>query len=328
MMASIVLDFDHLFAITSTPLMVLDTSLCFIAANDCYLGITARRREDLMGRFVFDAFPESGERLVSIRDSFERALQGEANSLEKYAFAIERPNGGYQEAWWTCEQQPVRDADGTIVGVMQHTRDVTSEVAAERMRDVISLEYDHRVRNLLAKISAIARRTARSADNLKQFIADFDPRISAMARSHELLVHAGWERLGLAALVASELQPYASKSEVQMHFDGPDVVLSSHVAQALGMALHELATNAVKYGALSQPSGRLDISWSVDAIDGALHFVWAETGMSGIPIPQPTGFGSTIIDQILPAETGGSAVRDFTPTGLVCTVEIPVPTKA
>lgn len=327
-MDSIGLDFDNLFAITSTPLMVLDTSLCFVAANDCYLGITARRREDLLGRYVFDAFPESGDRLATMRDSFERALKGEANSLEKLVFAIERPNGGYQDAWWTCQQQPVIDADGAVIGVMQHTRDVSAEVAADRMRDVISLEYDHRVRNLLAKVSAIARRTARSAETMQQFIADFDPRILAMARAHELLVHGGWERLGLAELVAGELNPYATQSENQLRIAGPNAALSSHVAQALGMALHELATNAAKYGAFSRAGGHLDVIWSVDATNGGLHLVWSETGMTGIAVPKPTGFGSTIIDRVLPAETGGSVTREFTPSGLVCTIEIPMPTKA
>ncbi len=326
-MDSIALDFDNLFAVASTPVMVLDTSLCFIAANDCYLDITARRREDLIGRPFFDAFPERGDRRVAMRESFERALNGEANSLEKLAFAIEKPKGSYQDRYWTCEQTPVRAAGGAIIGVMQHTRDVSSEVAAERMRNLISLEYDHRVRNMLAKVSAIARRTARSAATIQEFIADFEPRLLAMTRAHDLLVHGGWERLGLGGLVASELQPYATSSEGQLHFDGPDVVLPSHVAQALGMALHELATNAVKYGALSRPGGHLDVIWSIGAIDGALRLVWAETGMSGITDPQPSGFGSTIIDQILPAETGGSVTREFTPSGLVCSVEIPVSTK-
>jgi two-component sensor histidine kinase len=326
-MASIALDFDNLFAITSTPLMVLDTSLHFIAANHCYLGITARRWEDIAGRHVFDAFPERGERLVAIRDSFERALAGESNSLEKLVFAIERPQGGFQDAWWTCQQQPVCDADGTIIGVMQHTRDVTSEVAAERMRDVISLEYGHRVRNLLAKVSAIARRTARSADSMQQFIADFDPRILAMARAHELLVHGGWEQLGLAELVTGELKPYVTQAENQLQIAGPNVALSSHVAQALGMALHELATNAVKHGALSQPSGHLEVVWNVGASDDALHLVWIESGLNGLQTPRPNGFGSTIIDRILPAETGGTVTREFRPTGLVCTIEIPGPTR-
>ncbi|MBC7520386.1 MAG: PAS domain-containing protein [Sandarakinorhabdus sp.] len=323
------LDFDSLFAITPTPLMVLDTSLRFVAANHCYLSVTARKLEDLVGRFVFDAFPDTPERQELMRGFFEAALAGEENSQAPHPFAIVRPDGGYQDVWWMTHQLPIHNATGKIIGVLQHCRDMSDEVNAKRMRDVISTEYDHRVRNMLAKVSAVARRSAHSAGSLQQFIADFDPRIAAMARAHELLVHGGWERLGLGELVAGELQPYVGRIDGQLSTSGPNVPLSSHVAQALGMALHELATNAAKYGALSQPEGHLDVHWSLGASDGALRLVWTETGTKGgSSQPQQSGFGSTIIDRVLPAETGGAVSRAFKPGGMVCTVEIPVPTRS
>lgn len=320
------LDFNALFDLSPTPLMVLDTSLHFVAANQCYLSVTASKREELIGRYVFDVFSESPERQAEAKSCFERALAGEENEQEPHPFSIAR-RGGYVEVWWMTHHLPLHDASGSIVGVLQHCRDVTDEVDAKRMRAVISEEYDHRVRNMLAKVSAVARRTANSAGTLQNFIADFDPRIAAMARAHELLVNGGWEQLGLAELVASELQPYATGTDVQLDIAGPNASLSSHVAQALGMALHELATNAAKYGALSKSGGRLDINWTVDAGNGALRFVWRETGVANVVAPQKSGFGSTIIDRVLPAETGGSVERLFTPSGMICTVDIPVPTK-
>ncbi len=184
-MAAHNINFETMFETTPTPLMVLDTELCFVAANDCYLKVTDRQRDDLIGRYVFDAFPESGDRKAVIKDGFDRALAGEANKIEKLIFAIARPDGSFHDVYWTCQQEPVRDPDGRIIGVMQHPLDVSSEVATERMRDTISQEFDHRVRNILTKVSAIARRTARSTDTMQQFIAEFDPRISAMARAHQ-----------------------------------------------------------------------------------------------------------------------------------------------
>lgn len=317
------IDFAMMFETTPTPLMVLDTGLCFVAANDCYLKVTDRQRNDLIGCHVFDAFPESGDRKAVIKNGFDKALAGEANKIEKLLFAISRPDGSFHDVYWTCQQEPVRDAGGHIVGVMQHPLDVSSEVAAERMRDAISQEYDHRVRNILTKVSAIARRTARSTETMQQFIADFDPRISAMARAHQLLVHGGWERLGLAELVASELQPYASRNEGQIRIDGPNVTLSSRTAQAVGMALHELATNAVKYGALRQATGQLYVEWWTET--GALHLEWRETGLTNVVEPLTLGFGSKIIDRILPAETSGTVARKFLQTGMICRIEIPDP---
>ncbi len=317
------LDFQGLFATIPTPLMVLDRQLCFVAANDSYLAVTNSRWPDIAGRHVFEAFPETPERRAAIEDGFHRALAGEANSLKNLVFAIAQPDGGTRDLYWSCHHVPVRGPDGSVVGVMQNTMDVTNEIAAERMRDAISQEYDHRVRNILTKVSAIARRTARSTATMQQFIADFDPRIAAMARAHQLLVSGGWERLGLAELVDSELQPYDTGAGGQISVDGANLALNSRVAQAIGLALHELATNALKHGALSTSTGHLRITWSL--AEAGLTLVWAESGMTGLQRPENNGFGSTIIDRILPAEIEGAVTRNFTPTGLICTIVVPNP---
>jgi PAS domain S-box-containing protein len=324
-------DFQTLFQDTPTPLMVLDRHLCFMAANDCYLAMTGRTSAALIGRFVFDAFPEAEDRVAVIRAAFEQALAGETTSLERNVFAIERADGVVEDVWWDCEQRPVRAGDGAVIGVLQHAKNVSGDVAAERMREAITTEYDHRVRNLLSKVSAIARQSARSTDSLQQFIDDFDPRIMSMARAHQLLVEGSWEWVAVADLVNGELAPYRTPqpdAREGIAVAGPPVLLSSRVARALGMALHELATNAVKHGALSQAGGRLAVTWHVDQATGTLHLCWRESGMSGLEKPRAAGFGSTIIDNILPSEVGGSVNRNFTGQGLVCSITIPVPTKA
>ena len=315
------IDHDALFDAIPTSLMILDRNLCFVAASNCYLKSVDRDRADVIGRHVFDAFPENREREAIMHAAFTRALAGEDNECERQRFDITQPDGNFRDAWWTTQQIPVRDKTCAITGVLQHVTDVTAEVVSERLREAISQEYDHRVRNILTKVSAIVRRTARNSRTVEEFVDDFEPRISAMARAHKLLVHGGWETLGLADLLDGELRPYASRSEGQIGLVGPNVTLSSRVAQALGMAVHELATNALKYGALSVPAGRLAVTWQVTA--GALRLNWTETGLTGLVIPQSNGFGSTIIDRILPAETAGSVTRRFAPTGLVCTIEVP-----
>lgn len=322
-MRRLAIDFEALFQSMPTPFMVLDRDLRFIAMNNAYLAMTARTRDDLSGVFVFDAFPESGERQEATKRPFQLALAGQENTVKRNVFAIERPGVGRQDVYWDVHHTPVRDIDGAVIGVLQYALDVSAEIEAERMRDVISQEYDHRVRNMMAKISAIARQTARYNAETSEFLSEFERRIGAMARTHELLINGGWEQLGLRALVDSELEAYADKG--QSLVTGENVILSSRVGQALGMALHELAINAAKYGALSQPQGRLKVHWVHSDLGVTLH--WHETGVALTTSEMPSGFGTTIIDRVLPLETGGSVTRDITSTGLICTIVIPNPLK-
>lgn len=323
-MRRLAIDFEALFQSMPTPFMVLDRDLRFIAMNNAYLAMTARTRDDLSGVFVFDAFPESGERQEATRRPFQLALAGVENTIKRNVFAIERPGIGREDVYWDVHHTPVRDIDGAVIGVLQYALDVSAEIEAERMRDVISQEYDHRVRNMMAKISAIARQTARYNAETSEFLSEFERRIGAMARTHELLINGGWEQLGLRALVDSELEAYADKG--QSLVTGENVILSSRVGQALGMALHELAINAAKYGALSQSTGRLNVHW--DHGDHGVTLHWHETGVAMTALETPSGFGTTIIDRVLPLETGGSVSRAITSTGLICTIVIPDPLKA
>lgn len=142
---------------------------------------------------------------------------------------------------------PIFDVAGQIRGVLQQAEDVTSEVTAEAMRDVVSREFDHRVKNLLATVASIARRTAQSATSIKAFLQDFDARIAAIARTHHLLVQGGWDGLGLAELLEAALGAFTG-ADGDFIASGPAVELSGRQAQALGLAFHELATNAAKFG--------------------------------------------------------------------------------
>ncbi|MDP2410188.1 MAG: HWE histidine kinase domain-containing protein [Pseudolabrys sp.] len=328
-MAGSNVDFKRMFYMLPTPYLVLDKQLNIIDMNDQYLAVTKRTRQELIGRYVFDAFPEGEERLTMFRNAFLRAVAGEANAIVKSPFSIPRPEsegGGMREVWWTCHHMPAYDADGNIVGMVQKAVDQTAEVMAERMRDIISREFDHRVKNLLTTVGTIARRTAKTSLSTEDFIANFEARINAMARTHQLLVEGGWDGMSLFDLLSAELKPYVQSDHCRVAIEGPPVTLTGKQAETLGLAFHELATNAAKYGALKDPNAALDISWRRDA--GMITIDWSETGLHGLVPPTTRGFGSVIIEKAVPAELSGSVERDFRPRGLHCRIEIPQATAA
>ena len=306
-----------------TPLMALDTELRFVSANKAYLDVTQSRSEDLLGTYVFDAFPEEDTRVKLFGDAFRRALAGEVNSLVREPFSIRRDisaGGGMVEVFWTCHHIPLHDNSGKICGMVQNAIDVTKEVAAERMRNTISHEFDHRVKNILSKVASIARITASSASDPGAFAQDFQARIDAMASTHSLLVANGWTGSKLGDLIAREIEPYENAGQI-VRSSGPDVELSAAESQALSLALHELATNAAKYGAFSGNGGELSVTWQTTGTSFVLD--WIETGMNGLCPVDHVGFGSRIIDQVLPMELGAEVLREIRPTGLVCRVSVP-----
>ena len=320
-------DFKELFYALPSPYMMLDTELRFFDMNDAYLRVTRQSRDNLIGRLVFDAFPESPEREAVFASAFERALRGEANRLVRQPFSIPRPDsegGGFREVWWNCHHLPIHDVDGNLCGVVQKAEDVTSEVKAERLRDVITREFDHRIKNLLSVVVAIARQTANNAESPETFTAEFEERIQAMVRTHQMLVDTGWATVALGDLLEAHLEPYQNSDNACVSLSGPPVTLSSRQTQSLGMAFHELATNAAKYGAFSDAQGRLEVNWSIDGDGKTCRIEWHEDGLTDVGAPSRTGFGSTIMERVLPAELDGSVTRDFTPTGLRCTIAFPL----
>ena len=318
------LDYERLFADLPAAIYILDERLRFIHLNDAYLREVNRSREDLIGRHVFEAFPETGERLRLFQNSFDRALAGEANDLLRQRFDVpisDDPADGTRDGWWTVRCVPLRHLDGRCRGVVVKTSDVTAEVRAEQMRDIVLRELDHRMKNQLATIGAIARRTAKDAADTDEFLASFDRRLSAMARTHQMLVDGQWSGLSLADLVVSELSPYRDGVDDRIVVEGPPVTLSPAESQSLGLALHELATNAAKYGALGRDGVSLSVVWSRD--DDAVRLDWREKGLQPIVPPSRQGFGSIIVDQLLPRQIGARVRRDYRDNGLHCAIEIP-----
>jgi two-component sensor histidine kinase len=180
-------------------------------------------------------------------------------------------------------------------------------------------ELNHRVKNTLATVQAIAQQTLRGATTPETFAAAFESRLLALSQTHNALTDSQWTGAGLRQLLLHELGPYGDE---RVMLDGPDVQLPARVALSLGMVFHELATNAAKYGALST-DGQLRLTWSISDED-ALSFEWCETGGPAVVAPRRRGFGSRLIERSITGELRGTFVADYQPDGLVVRFEAPL----
>ena len=187
-------------------------------------------------------------------------------------------------------------------------------------------ELHHRVRNTLASVQAISRLTARSARTVDEFQAALTQRILSLSRTHTLLAERSWEQIALKDLIRGELAPYGGEERGGFELSGADVDLPSHLGLAIGMALHELTTNAAKHGALSQAGGRVSISWTIERADDdcILRLSWVEAGGPPVSAPTRQGFGSRLLRQTLSVQIKGQVDLSFAPEGLRATIEAPL----
>ena len=192
--------------------------------------------------------------------------------------------------------------------------------AAERDR-LLMAELDHRVKNTLANIQALVVQTSRSAETLTGFVEGLDGRIQSMAKAHSLLSESRWEGVSITRLLHEELEPFSSR-EHAVTTEGTDLVLTPKSALSLSLTIHELVTNAAKYGAFSTPGGSVAVRWSL-ADDNGISLSWAEVGGPPVQPPARRGFGSTLIERALAMETGGRATLRYLPGGVVCDVFLP-----
>lgn len=321
------IDWAAFFEAVPACLMVVDRELRFVTMNDAYLEATGRSREELVGKHIFDVFPETEEREAVFREALDRAFGGSANTIEEQPFSIKvsaGESGGTREVYWTCEHAPVRDRDGETRFVVQHATDVTAKVLADRRSAVVAAELDHRVRNMLTLVRLLGRRTARSSHTIEDFLGAFNGRLEAIERTHTMLMEENWTGTTLRALIEAELAPYMIAGGNDIEVEGPHVTLLPDDAQTLSLAIHELATNALKYGALSNSAGKLGIRWATTA-DGGFEIRWQETGAAGSSTPGHRGFGSTIIDEVTGQQLGGTVSRVFQDGRLFCTISKPGP---
>jgi two-component sensor histidine kinase/DNA-binding response OmpR family regulator len=259
--------------------------------------------------FIHTADLERIEALVHAGLSGQDTFETEAR--------IVRPNG--EMRWCICAAAMTRDVHGRVVRVSGVTIDITDRKEAEERQALLTREVDHRARNALAVTQSIVRLTR--AGTIKSYISAVEGRIGALSRAHTLLSESRWQGADLIKLVDEELSPYRTSTD-KIVASGPHVSLRPVTAQILALALHELATNAAKYGALSSPAGKIKLSWELDA--GSLRLHWVETGGPATRAPTAQGFGTKIITASVTSQLGGEAAFEWRPDGLNCTLSLPI----
>ena len=255
----------------------------------------------------------------------ERIRDGEHVAHSETAFR--QKDGG--EIWVSLTASPLKNAEGDVIGASKIARDITLRRLADEHRNILVGELNHRAKNSLAMVRAIAAQTLKGALSLDEAQLAFESRLGALARGHDLLTFGNWAGTDLASVAKAAVDEHAG-GENRFHIEGPIVSLTPATALTFTMALHELCTNAVKYGALSQSTGTVSIVWQVkeNEAQSILHLEWTEMG--GPPVTPPTrkGFGSRLVERALAMELSGEVRIHYEPAGVVCTIDAPLPQLA
>jgi PAS domain S-box-containing protein len=241
--------------------------------------------------------------------------QRPAGGQYEFEFRHVRPDDG-RTVWVRVAGVLDRDAEGRPMSATGIVEDITPLKLEEEQRQTLMAELDHRVKNVLATVQSLAIQTARRTTSLDGFLQNFSGRLKAMGSANELLTAARWRGAAIDHLAAAELGALAPG---QTAWEGPELFLTPRAANALALGLHELAANAVKYGALSVETGRVDLSWSRCG-DGGFELIWTESGGPTVGTPSRRGFGSTLLEQVTSRELNGETTIDYRPAGVQATL--------
>ena len=301
---------------------------------------------DLDANLVF--MSEGGMRVMEVSDfnaikgcPWPDFWHGSLNTEAKGAIAQARAGGvgrfrGQTDTfagntrWWDVMVTPILGEDGRPERILSVSRDITEMMeaaqalkASEAQTRLLGDELQHRIKNTLAMVQAIIRQTMKSSPDMATAQDSIDQRLAAMGRANAMLSAGGWSSSELQTLIEAALNLYDTRSD-RFQIEGPQTFLSTEAATALALMLHELGTNAAKYGALSRPSGRVAITWSLtpgpDAGSQVLNLTWREQGGPPVTVPTRRGFGSKLIERALGANLNGKADIQFRPEGVVCHV--------
>lgn len=289
----------------------------FDFANEAYLRLVGRR--DIVGRPLRLALPEVLDQgFISLLDEVRRSAEPFIGRDLPVMLARE-PGAPLEQRFLDFIYQPIVEADGSVSGVFVEGSDMTERVLANQRQRLLLDELNHRVKNTLATVQAIAQQTLRGSTTPETFAGAFESRLLALSQTHNALTDSQWAGAGLRQILSQELGPYG---EERVLMDGPETHLPARVALSLGMVFHELATNAAKYGALST-AGKLVLTWSVTA-DATLVFEWRETGGPPAAEPRRRGFGSRLIERSIANELRGVVSADYASTGLTVRFSVPL----
>ncbi|MDX6748769.1 HWE histidine kinase domain-containing protein [Geminicoccaceae bacterium 1502E] len=240
-----------------------------------------------------------------------------ANDREQGEETFVHRDGSFYPVAFTAS--PIRDEAAQVVGTIIEVRDISAEKEAQERQRLLINELNHRVKNTLATVQSIAAQSFRRSDCAEE-LALFNSRLMALSKAHNILTGETWESAGLRRLVENVVEPFGPRRFV---LEGAERRLSPKFAVTLAMVLHELATNAAKYGALSAPGGHVELSWAImESPDERLRLAWQEIGGPPVSRPARRGFGSRLLERQFAREFGAEVKLAFDPDGLACTIEV------
>ncbi|MDH7972185.1 HWE histidine kinase domain-containing protein [Sphingomonas sp. AR_OL41] len=296
-----------------------------VFANDAFLELTGFDREEVLGA-SFKSLMARGAGSQALAE-IETAFAGRADREPEICYRRKDDTS----FWASLYISPVCDEAGEIIQHFISFVDQTDQRERQAQSDMLIDELNHRVKNTLSTVQSITRQALRASDDPTVIREAIESRIFALSRSHDLLTRHKWEGAGLHDLIDAALKPFGVADGRVEHFEvaGANIRLSPKTTLALGIAFHELATNAVKYGAFSNDVGTIGIAWDTEMRpDGEqLILTWREKDGPEVVPPTHKGFGSQVIERGLAHELHGKVCLEYLPEGLVCTIDLPVPRK-
>jgi PAS domain S-box-containing protein len=314
------IDTNHRFeaALRSSGVTVMtqDRDLVFTWVSR---GIFGHLPSEIIGRPQQEVIPE--------------APPGAATNLKRSVLETGEPARGDiriqhdgRETWYDLTVHPLPDENGNPVGIIAGAVDITRYKEQEARIRLLMRELTHRSKNLLTVIQAIMRQTASNSTAIEDFVSRFTARLQSLAGSHDLLVQEDWQGASMRELVRSQLGHYSDREDPQIELSGGPMQIPPDAAQHIGMALHELATNAAKYGALSTPGGKVQISWQTSPATDATpmcQLTWEESGGPPVERPSRRGFGRVVLERTVARALQGEVSIDYAATGLRWSLEFP-----
>lgn len=251
-----------------------------------------------------------------IKPMFDQAMAGKPTFIEDMMLTTQR-NGFEEQAWFTFGYSPVRDEFGKILGVLDTVVETTETIRAKQRNELLNHELAHRMKNTFSVINAISAQTFGLADGEGSPQHRFAERLNALSAAQDLLLGGNWGRVELEQLLSSTLSPHLPRDGA-VSLDGPPLVLTGKQVFGLVLGVHELATNAVKYGAFARPDGSVALEWQAGrpGSDDPFVLTWSESGVGPVKKPDRVGFGKRLITRALPMEFGGSAQIDYGDDGI------------
>ncbi len=281
---------------------------------------------DLIGKTLREGLPEcEGQDYPCILENIFKT--GEVHVGRKTRILLQdAPDCEIEEHYIDFVAQPIMGANGEVTGIFIEGNDVTDHVRTEQRQALLIRELHHRVRNMLATVQGVMTTTANTSANIEEFQKAFSGRIASLARTHAVITEQLQQSVSFQQLLTQELSPYFNEQGLRIRLSGPAVDLPSQIAVPLGMAVHELTTNAVRHGALAREDGRVEVGWSLIDKDGELALLceWTEFAEPPVTPRCRNGFGSMLLERVLPQQIRAEVTADFAPDGFRLRMAVPL----